>query len=162
LEKPIAIRDLKIPIDGTSCYDKAYNYGLTPYLPDCTLDPRFSLNVVDFISVVPGNDNATAVVVQDDGKIVVGAYGLCTEANCFAMVRYLDDGSLDPEFGNAGIVTTEFTGGYTLEATAIALQDDGKILLAGGGVAGFAVVRYFEDGTIDTEFGTDGLATCAV
>ena len=153
--------DGRIVVVGTSGYDKAYDFGATRYLPDGTPDAEFSFNGEVFTSVVPGNDQATAVAMQDDGKIIVGGFGLCTEGNCFAMVRYLPDGSLDDEFGNAGIVTTEFSGGYTTEAKVIAVQEDGKILLAGGGIAGFSVVRYLEDGTVDTDFGTDGLATCA-
>ena len=153
--------DGRIVVVGTSGYDKAYDFGVARYLPDGTPDPDFSFNGEVFTSVVPGNDQATTVAIQDDGKIIVGGYGLCSEGNCFAMVRYLADGSLDDAFGNEGIVTTEFSGGYTTEAKAIAVQDDGKILLAGGGIAGFAVVRYLEDGTVDAEFGINGLATCA-
>ncbi|MEO8590342.1 MAG: hypothetical protein ABI432_13290 [Flavobacteriales bacterium] len=153
--------DGKIVVVGTSGYSKALNFGVARYLTDGTLDTDFNFDGADFTSVVFGDDHATSVVIQDDGKILIGGYGFCTEGNCFAMVRYLGDGTPDPEFGVDGIVTTEFTGGHTLESKAIAVQDDGKILLAGGGVAGFAVVRYLEDGTVDTDFGTDGLATCA-
>ncbi|HMC98398.1 MAG TPA: delta-60 repeat domain-containing protein, partial [Flavobacteriales bacterium] len=42
--KAIAIRDGKIIVVGTSGYDKAYDFGITRYLPDGTLDPSFSLN----------------------------------------------------------------------------------------------------------------------
>lgn len=153
--------DGRIVVVGTSGYSKALDFGAARYLPDGTPDSEFSFNGVDFTSVVFGDDHARCVVVQDDGKILLGGYGFCTEGNCFAMVRYLSDGSVDPEFGVDGIVTTEISGGYVLEAKAIALQDDGKILLAGGGVAGFAVVRYLDDGSVDMDFGVDGLATCA-
>ncbi len=160
--RAIAIQpDGRIVVVGTSGYSKALDFGAARYLPDGTPDTDFSFNGVDFTSVVFGDDHATCVVVQDDGKILLGGYGFCTEGNCFAMVRYLSDGSVDPEFGVDGIVTTEISGGYVYEAKAIALQDDGKILLAGGGVAGFAVVRYLDDGSVDMEFGVDGLATCA-
>ena len=153
--------DGRIVVVGPSGYSKALDFGAARYLPDGTPDSEFSFNGVDFTSVVFGDDHATAVAIQDDGKIVIGGYGFCTEGNCFAMVRYLSDGSTDPEFGIDGIVTTEISGGYVLESKAIALQDDGKILLAGGGVAGFALVRYLEDGSVDSDFGVDGLATCA-
>lgn len=153
--------DGRIVVVGTSGYSKALDFGAARYLPDGTLDNEFSFNGVDFTSVVFGDDHATSVVIQPDGKILIGGYGFCTEGNCFAMVRYVSDGSVDPEFGVDGIVTTEISGGFVYEAKAIALQDDGKILLAGGGVAGFAVVRYLDDGSVDMEFGVDGLATCA-
>jgi uncharacterized delta-60 repeat protein len=60
---------------------------------------------------------------------------------------------LDPTFGVAGKVTTLFGG----DDTAMALQDDGKIVLAGGSSDGFALARYNADGSLDTSFGEAGL-----
>ena len=135
--RPVAIQDDgRIVVVGTTGYSKALDFGAARYLPDGTPDPEFSFNGVDLTSVVFGDDHATCVVIQPDGKILIGGYGFCTEGNCFAMVRYLSDGTPDPDFGADGIVTTEISGGYVLESKAIALQDDGKILLAGGGNTG--------------------------
>ncbi|MBK8498890.1 MAG: hypothetical protein IPL52_08755 [Flavobacteriales bacterium] len=153
--------DGRIVVVGTSGYDKMLDFGMARNLPDGTPDDSFSANGEAYYSMVPGNDLATSVAMQADGKILVGGYGQCTEGNCFGLMRLLADGSLDPDFGNGGIVTTEFSFALTTEAKAIAVQDDGKILLPGGGMAGFAVVRYLSDGQVDTDFGTDGLATCA-
>jgi uncharacterized delta-60 repeat protein/uncharacterized repeat protein (TIGR02543 family) len=60
-------------------------------------------------------------------------------------------GDLDTSFGGTGVVTTPSDGmGY-----AVAIQGDGKILVAGDGAS---VVRYEADGDLDLEFGTDGIA----
>src|SRR5207237_218370 len=82
----------------------------------------------------------------------------------FAMVRYNSDGSLDSHFGNGGKVFTDFAGRDD-SASSIAIQANGKIVVAGG--AGldappyevFALARYTSDGSLDTAFGTGGKVT---
>lgn len=64
---------------------------------------------------------------------------------------------LDPGFGTAGLVTTNFGFGETSEkGLAIALLPDGKLLVAGGGGSYSKLARYNTDGTLDAGFGTDG------
>ena len=77
------------------------------------------------------------------------------------MARYNADGSLDTTFGTSGKVVTDF-GVRRGRGRAIALQPDGKILVAGnmsggGGNDNFGVVRYNPDGSLDTGFGTGGM-----
>jgi uncharacterized delta-60 repeat protein len=76
-------------------------------------------------------------------------------------------GQLDPTFGQGGIVTTDFanqTGQSNIAAAnAVTIQPDGKILVCGGAptTTGFptaAVARYNTDGSLDTGFGTAGIA----
>lgn len=140
---------------------RSLDIGVARLLADGSYDAAFSGDGI--VQVAPGfiGDHVTCVVLQADGKILVGGYSFCVEGNSFAFIRFMSDGILDPDFGVNGMVTTEFTGGYTLEATAIALREDGKILLAGGGASGSPVVRYLADGTVDTAFRIDGPATCA-
>jgi uncharacterized delta-60 repeat protein len=63
-------------------------------------------------------------------------------------------GDLDPSFGDAGVVTTEFIG----EAYGMALQSDGKIVTVGGHdfSSSFALARFNADGGLDQSFGDDG------
>jgi uncharacterized delta-60 repeat protein len=70
------------------------------------------------------------------------------------------DGSLDPTFGNGGIVTTDF-GGTVDFGNSVALQPDGKIVMAGYTASGgsgftFALARYNSDGSLDLTFDGDG------
>ncbi|MFG2029660.1 calcium-binding protein [Streptomyces sp. NPDC048825] len=69
-------------------------------------------------------------------------------------------GDLDPDFGTGGTVTTDFDGGND-QGHAVAVQDDGKIIAAGGGgISGdFALARYDTEGNLDTTFGGDGTVT---
>ncbi len=104
-----------------------------------------------------------AIAIQPDGRIVV-AGSLRAGTSSFLVARYNSDGSLDPSFGGGGFVTT----GFTAEgdgASAVGLQADGRIVVAGGGGPGspfvahnFEAARYEVDGNLDSSFGANGLA----
>jgi len=74
-------------------------------------------------------------------------------------------GSLDTGFGNGGKVTTSFSESRD-QVNSLALQRDGKIVLAGysdnGTKNNFALVRYNADGSLDTTFDSDGKVTTAI
>lgn len=74
----------------------------------------------------------------------------------------LSAGDLDPTFGNGGLVTTNNEINRNEAAKAVAIQDDGKIVVAGdiqigiGVDTAFALYRYNPDGTLDSSFGNNG------
>src|SRR5207302_3605393 len=80
-----------------------------------------------------GAEFATSVALQPDGKIVVGGYtdagGAAGNANNLAVARVNPDGSLDTDFGTGGKQTVDFRADD--RANGLALQPDGKIVLAG-------------------------------
>jgi uncharacterized delta-60 repeat protein len=130
------------------------------------LDPNFGSNgkvVTDFF----GDDNqAHAVAIQTDGRIVVaGQAHTVTGHDDFAVVRHNADGSIDTGFGATGKITTDFFGAND-SANAVAIQKDGRIVLAG--VAGntfssmFGLARYNPDGGLDPGFGFDGKVTTSL
>ncbi len=100
-------------------------------------------------------------MVQPDGRIVSGGETEIDGTYKFVATRMLIDGKLDPSFGSGG-VTLPHEGG----ANAIALQPDGKIVLAGSSGAGnslaFTAVRLLPDGSVDTSFGSGGIATIPI
>jgi uncharacterized delta-60 repeat protein len=114
-----------------------------------------------------GNAEARGVAVQSDRKIVVVGFVLIDGAEKFAVVRYNPDGTLDASFGSTGKVLT-LVGVSGSNATSIALQSDGKILVAGYAVNNsgrgrdFAIARYNGDGSLDTSFNGSGKVTTAV
>jgi uncharacterized delta-60 repeat protein len=139
------------------------NFGLARYNSDGSLDPSFgySQNGKVNIDFATHNDLAYAIILQPDGKIVVGGYAFNqgnTDAD-FALARLESNGTLDPSFGTGGRITTDFSGGLD-SACAVRLQPDGKILASGyaTGASGkdFALARYSNDGSLDTTFGTLG------
>lgn len=76
------------------------------------------------------------------------------------------DGDLDTTFGGGtGIVTVDISGGSSADiGSKIAVQADGKLVVIGNSdalAAGAAVIRFNTDGTLDTTFGTAGVASVA-
>ncbi|HEU4355713.1 MAG TPA: delta-60 repeat domain-containing protein [Actinomycetota bacterium] len=102
---------------------------------------------------------ANDLAIQSDGRIVaVGAAAGDTGTGEFAIARYDTDGGLDATFGVGGMVTTPIAGGGGDEARSVAIQPNGKIVVAGtDSYARFAVVRYRSGGTLDASFGGDGI-----
>ena len=113
---------------------------------------------------IAGNDQARAVVLQPDGKVVAAGFASLSGQRVFALARYNANGTLDTDFDGDGRVTTNFNSGRSAEANAVALQSDGKIVAAGfvtvDGIDRFALARYNTNGTLDTTFGrgdSDGI-----
>lgn len=125
------------------------------------LDPTFDLDGKVTTAVGIGTAMGQGVVQQADGKLVVAGDG----SGDFGVVRYLADGSLDPDFDGDGIVTTNF--GSSDRALGIALQADGKLVVVGdvlvAGNADVGLVRYEDDGSLDATFGGgDGMVTTPI
>ncbi len=105
-------------------------------------------------------DNVGAVAIQTDGKIILAGYTTTTTGNQFyTAVRFNSNGSIDTTFGSAGVVTGNNTlAGYL--SGGIALQSDGKIILAGNSsFGGTKTVRLNTNGTLDTTFNGTGAVT---
>jgi len=113
--------------------------------------------------VSDGNDEAHAVAVAPDGKIVVAGktFDAATGDYAMGLVVYNPDGTLDTAFNHGGLKAVAFGNGTESEAHAVLIQPDGKILVAGavmGVPAGqFVVARLTLTGTLDTTFDTDGV-----
>ena len=124
-----------------------------------TLDTSFGTGGKVTTDIAHSPDGAIAVVRQPDEKFVVAGNSYINGHFDFAVARYNSNGALDTAFGTSGKVTTDIGSPYE-EATAVALQPDGKIVVAGGAVIGlfndFVLVRYNTNGTLDTTFGTNG------
>jgi len=132
-------------------------FALARYEDDGDLDATFGVGGTLTTPITPmGGDEAYAVAVQADGKIV--AAGTANQ-ELFALARYEPDGTLDPTFGTGGIVATDITPGKRDIAYSVAIQSDGKIVTAGTTGTNrpkFALARYDIDGALDTSFGEDG------
>ncbi|MCH5376236.1 MAG: hypothetical protein JJ992_19880, partial [Planctomycetes bacterium] len=111
------------------------------------------------------DDTPAAVLVQPDGKIVVGGMLRATPSDDsdFLLVRYNADGSLDSSFGAGGRVLTDIAGSND-GLTALAWTPDGKILAVGWayttkGLKDFGLARYNSNGALDVSFGKGGKVT---
>lgn len=127
-------------------------------------DTTFSDDGKQTIDFGTSGDVARAVAIQADGKIVDAGYSYFLSAYVFAVARYNSDGSLDTTFSGDGKETTD-VGPASDYAFAVAIQTDGKIVLTGytndgtNGHDDFAVVRYNNDGSLDSSFSSDGKQT---
>ncbi len=144
---------------GTPTVDHVF--ALARYLPDGTLDPTFSTNGKTKTRL--GMDaEAEGVALQPHGKIVAVGWSWSDSprlggTTTIVLARYLPDGSLDPTFGGDGTVKTWL--GPHAYGNDVAIQSDGKIVVAGSARGGFALVRYNADGTLDPTFGGGGKVT---
>ncbi len=126
-------------------------------------DSTFSADGITVTNINPGNDYGLAMALQPDGRIVAAGMTTTTEAPSerVALVRYMPDGSLDSSFGNAGVTSTAI-GTIRSQATAVAIQPDGRIIIAGFASSGasssvFMLARYQPDGSLDNAFGDNGI-----
>lgn len=105
-------------------------------------------------------DSGAAIAVQQDGKIVIAGTGRVNGHLVFAAVRLDSNGNLDSSFGAGGVVTIPI--GTAAIATAVVVEPSGRIVLAGsaraGGALRFAAVTLNVNGTLDSDFGSGGVA----
>ncbi|MFE1414546.1 calcium-binding protein [Streptomyces sp. NPDC058746] len=128
------------------------------------LDPTFGGGDGKVITDLPYYEDSPDMVLQPDGKILT--VGTLTPAEggdpAFSLVRYNPDGSPDTAFGDGGAVATTISSGDS--GQAVALQADGKIVVAGSTLveqngtawSQFTLLRYLPNGALDTAFGNAG------
>ncbi len=122
---------------------------LVRYTPDGQLDSSFGTGG-KVLATIGSNTSTSALVLQPDGKLVATG---SSDGNIF-LLRYKTDGNLDTSFGTGGKTITDL--GYSEWATSLALQGDGKLVVAGDILSGVGLVRYTSSGQLDTNFGHGG------
>lgn len=156
--------DGNIVAAGTSRVDRSGAFTLARYDTEGNLDETFGEGGT--VTTKVGTDaELYAVTLQADGKIVAGGTSRSEEMSPsgrlyrFTLVRFTQDGRVDPTFGEDGITATTFFGAND-GARAVTVQPDSKIVAAGSCQAadehGFAMARYRQDGSSDPSFGQGG------
>lgn len=111
-----------------------------------------------------GDDEAFAIAVQDDGKILVAGYSSNGAVKDLIVSRFSADGTLDADFNAAGVFTTSLGNGDTIGRSLI-VQEDGNIIVSGStfdGTAKVVVLRVTSEGYLDTSFASDGYVVLPV
>lgn len=147
--------DSKIIIAGYS----DNNLSMLRFNNDGTLDITFGEVGKVTASFADQIVNIQDAVLLDDGKIILGGSVWIEGVLHFLLSRFNADGTLDESFGTGGYTTTGDEPLY-YEGFDVAIQEDDKIIVAGyigSSIEDFGMVRYHPDGSIDTEFGEDGI-----
>ncbi len=167
--RPVVQPDGKILMCGTRVLNgtSGSDFFVARFNADGTLDLDFSFDgiaTVDFDDGA-GDDIVGGLALQPDGRIVVAGTTTGASANSdFAIARLTTDGLLDDTFGaGTGKTTVAFdldAGAGNDAAAAVALQPDGRIVVAGSAVVGgrlqVAVTRLLADGSRDSTFNVNG------
>ena len=140
--------DGKIVAAGYTWNGTNYDFAIARYNTNGTLDSTFSHDGKQTTDFGSTDDEANAMVIQADGKILLAG----SAGNNFGLARYNSDGSPDISFDADGKQTTDF--GSIAKISSIAIQSDGKIVASGSGIA-----RYNSDGSPDVSFDVDGKLT---
>jgi uncharacterized delta-60 repeat protein len=161
-------RDARILTLGDAVIGGGQGFGLSRRNVNGSLDDSFGNGgrvTTEFVHNLIAQGRA--VSFQTDGKIVVAGLAQVPMGSgtgyAFALARYNPDGSLDGSFGSGGEVITQVLGGSG--AMAVLAEPDGKVLAVGFAddtatrARMVAAVRYNQDGSLDTAFGTGGKAT---
>lgn len=135
--------------------------GLARFNADGSLDTTFGAGGTVRQKLSQSWSEASDIVVQGDGKILVTVQAVEGSFFRYTLARFHADGRPDAGFGAGGTVNTAIGVGHGY-ARALALQADGKIIVAGqvwtsNVNSDFAIVRYHADGTLDTAFGNGGV-----
>ncbi len=141
------------------------DFAIARYNKDGSLDSTFNKKGSVTTHTGLNNNVLRCVAIKKNGKIVVAGNSVLGTNNNFTVAQYNANGKLDSTFGTNGITVTPIGVSYN-NLNAMALQKDGKIVVAGyayiGSTPDFALIRYNMDGMVDTTFGGDGIVTTAV
>jgi uncharacterized delta-60 repeat protein len=153
--------DGEIVVAGSS----GFNYAITRYDSNGTPDAGFDVDGVYTGSFGSNTSSASAMVLQEDGKIIVAGHGWSGSSWDFGIARHTATGALDTSFSGDGKLFISLDSGSSLETiNAIAIQTDRKILLAGNTPSSSnqqnaVLIRLNADGMLDASFGGDGIVT---
>ncbi|MBV9960492.1 MAG: FG-GAP repeat protein [Acidobacteria bacterium] len=140
------------------------DFGLVRLNSDGSLDTTFDGDGKVTTHIPSGlgwtNDSLAALALTPDGKIVAAG----ASVDKFSMARYNPNGSLDTTFDTDGMLYSNFAGADNQTAPrAMVFQPDGKIITTGlinaPAYDTLALARFNTDGTLDTTFDGDGIAT---
>ncbi|MEP6793917.1 MAG: hypothetical protein ABJB16_06295 [Saprospiraceae bacterium] len=140
------------------------DFAAVRYLANGDLDPDFGVQGI-VITSLRSEDEVSCGVIQSDGKIILAGFSSVNAKGDFAMVRYLEDGTIDKSFGTDGKVLTDLQGtGGSDFASSMVMDPDGNLVLAGSAnfdnfflESDIGVVRYDADGHPDLNFGNQGV-----
>ena len=157
--------DGKIVVAGYYFNGANNDVAVLRYDTNGVLDTSFDGDGIVTAAAGTNTDEAFAVALQTDGKIVIAGCTNNSTPNDFLIMRFNTNGNFDSTFGTNGITITPIGNGAEI-ANSVAIQADGKIVAAGfssnGSNNDFAVIRQNTDGSLDRSFDGDGKLTTPI
>jgi uncharacterized delta-60 repeat protein len=162
--KIVAAGHCQVNLPGPPQPTASDDFCLARYDSNGQLDASFGTNGIVITAIGPKDDRLSAIALQPDGKIIAAGYCASNADNALSVdqacvVRYLIDGSLDTSFGLSGKAVQSLSSAEIINA--VALQENGKILIAGQCLNASTLVgcvaRFNSNGTLDTTFSGNGI-----
>jgi uncharacterized delta-60 repeat protein len=152
----------QILIGGVVTDARGNVFAIQRYNADGSLDTSFGNQGLATMDIATGpfaapitDEQALALAVRPDGRIVAAGYASSSAAGGVALAQFTRDGQPDPQFGSGGRVYVQYPDGGAA-FSAVALQDDGKIVAGGTSAGGFLLARFNANGSPDDQFGAGG------
>ena len=119
----------RIFLGGATYTDTLADFALVCYKPVGSLDETFGNGGFVVNDFANGNDHIASLQIDDKGRIVVSGY-VTYDTEYFALARYTESGDLDMNFGNQGLVSTDFPGDRS-SSHALVIDEKNRIVLGG-------------------------------
>jgi uncharacterized delta-60 repeat protein len=154
----VALHGGKIIASGYTLPTGSTRFAIARFDADGSYDTTFGTDGVARAEFTGVSAVASGVATAPDGKIIAAGWA----GSGFGVARFTASGNLDSSFGSDGtVITPPASNSATAWAEDVALQADGKIVVAGCSTATWesTVARYTTDGSLDSAFGSSGIAT---
>ena len=161
LEDVAVQQDGKAVLGCLGSVNGAFDFILIRLNSNGLVDSTFDSDGKAIVSVSAGHDRLHAISIQNDNKILAAGSVEQGPESRIGVARFNSDGSVDSSFGVNG-VSMPNPGNTSIEGRAMSLQLNGEIIVAGGSVDSFGAVRLHNDGSLDTDFGNNGLARVSI
>lgn len=154
--------DSNIVVTGTD----GMNFVVARYITEGALDQDFNAGGAQpgvFVTSFPHKSESNSAVIQANGKILSTGFSEDENGNTnFTLIRHLLGGPLDGDFGSSGVVVTSLPS--SSQANHANIHVNGAIVAVGSLTTGlgeqkFVIVRYNHDGSLDRNFGDNGIVT---
>ncbi len=160
----VILSDGKILVGGYATQSTQQRFVLVRLNPNGSLDTTFDGDGKAYAIFTTENAVGIKLLVQDDGKYLLGGRVGISPNLEFAAARFNTDGTLDTSFDTDGRVTLSISTANDTFWT-MALQNNQRILLIGGTLAAsisnsnWVIARLLQDGSLDPAWDTDGIVT---
>jgi len=147
--------DGKIVLGGFTMVNNSFDFVLARFNTNGSLDPAFSGNGIVSFDFSSTTDYLYDLALQPSGKILAVGRSNSGNTGYFSLARLNTDGSFDTSFSGDGKLIDDINSG-NMYANSVAVQADGKIVVAGNTQSHILVARYLPDGVLDNSFSGDG------